>query len=141
MGLGVEKASIQRDWQPSHVPGESAHTHPSSHHPSPSSTPFTPICSNDSQGLWRMFRGSGGWPGSSRKKPHSWRTKWTELSGSHRHATETRRLLRQLETPCTAADGPLTHASPRTHTTAVCPRLVHGPRVFRGTAAPRPTRG
>ena len=40
-----------------------------------------------------------------------------------------------------AADGPLTHASPLTHTTAACPSLVHRPRVSQGMAAPRPARG
>lgn len=39
---------------------------------------------------------------------------------------------RQLETPCTAEDRPLTRASPRTHTTAVCPSLVHRPQESPG---------
>lgn len=78
VGLTAEKASVQSGLATATHPRKSLHTPilPPTHPPL-ASTHIPPTYPDDSQGL-RMFRGSGGWPGSSRKKPQIWRTNWTE---------------------------------------------------------------
>lgn len=133
VGLRSEKASVQRDWQPSHIPGESAHTilppiiPP---RPAPTSLPFI-------QMTLRVFKEyledqDAGQGPAGRSLKHGEQTGLNQLPKLLACYGDTPSPERQLETPCTAEDGPLMHASPHTHMTAVCPLLVHRPHKSRG---------